>query len=271
MLLSRPDTVMVPVKGGSLVLDMVSAPDRLTFPFACAEPAAAAWGCAADTIIAVPGPRLHSFRQACIGYSSQEAQCFVRVAHSHGSHAPGAAQKRQPPAFAQRRLGRRDDSVNGTDSSHGPVGRRLSGPRGVKSIGGASRPVRPRETHELDRWGADEWADGVASPEGGRRRPIARAEVVARGTAASALIATGGDNGPTPHDGRGCMSCALRLRNRHAAVDSTFFNTDYPGNDYKCIGVDSVSASLPRGRSRGCRLSCHSHRSLHRAGGLRHG
>jgi hypothetical protein len=78
VLLGRPDTVWTSVRGAALVLDMVAIPDRLTFPFPCSEPETTAWGCAADTFVAVPGSRLAAFRQSCVGCVRGTREWFLR-------------------------------------------------------------------------------------------------------------------------------------------------------------------------------------------------
>eukprot|EP00615_Pteridomonas_danica_P001177 CAMPEP_0114339180 /NCGR_PEP_ID=MMETSP0101-20121206/7558_1 /TAXON_ID=38822 ORGANISM="Pteridomonas danica, Strain PT" /NCGR_SAMPLE_ID=MMETSP0101 /ASSEMBLY_ACC=CAM_ASM_000211 /LENGTH=293 /DNA_ID=CAMNT_0001472063 /DNA_START=214 /DNA_END=1092 /DNA_ORIENTATION=+ len=207
----------------------------MTFPFKCEADQWNEWQCVADTIFALPGERLHTFRQHCVGYHSGSAQCFRQIS-SHPS--------------INRRL---SPSINRTDSKHKNQKNRTdyltdtrklfvdkksqqaqpSVGRGhnVKRLSGYRKPkLRDFEEKRIE-YITEETATEKAKKSISLSQELSHAQK------------QGGDAGPFPHDGRGCYQCAMKMAKKHVVKDSVFQNSDFPGNSYECFDVENLGSS----------------------------
>jgi len=101
---------------------------------------------------------------------------------------------------------------------------------------------------------------GAGSGVGGGQASAVKLRTVKGKTRAEALALEtrqGGDEGPNPHDGRGCYQCAVRMAARHVSADTTYTNTDLPGHDFTCFGVEEAHVGFQYEKgAKQCEDSC---------------
>ena len=199
----------------------------------------------------VPGHRVNSFRQTCVGYRAGPASCFASASSAALFSSSSSKWTSSSPkdtrrlsveeeeeynpglvlieAEGERRLQNSTTTISTVDTARQQKVRHHGGPSGIKSIEGRGRVRKPRDTHELFDL-TSSTADSDRSSSGGgfiraqdRRSkrqgsdnkltsPPSGASQASIKAAVQAAVAAGTDAGPRPHDGRGCFQCAARMQ-----------------------------------------------------------